>query len=343
MDGRIAEFFADLAANSQGRLPPLHGLLRFEVSAEDGETAAWFVRLADGHTRVTQTGDDPTARWRSDRRRSPCCWPAVGQPGGDAATRRRLARRRPGAVVHVLEAAAGRRRQHRGPGRPPRWSGTPPQASSGYTRSPASSPATSSRSATRRATWRRPRARRSVSSPSTPGSCRHWVLTVDGERLNAFSRDDLTYFETRFFLVPRRSQPLRRRRRVGDPAPPHRRGVPRRTSRCSTTRRSPPSTRSGWRWAATSPTRRRSRVPARRRPTIGPDPADGSSCGCATSGGGSPGRRASPARPRREVDRARDDLPDPVRSRTGTWTRRPARRDDSSSGGPGAAGTCGRA
>ncbi|PWU57208.1 amylo-alpha-1,6-glucosidase [Micromonospora sp. S4605] len=29
-----------------------------------------------------------------------------------------------------------------------------------------------------------------------------WVLTVDGERLNALSRDDLTYFETRFVLVP---------------------------------------------------------------------------------------------------------------------------------------------
>jgi len=29
-----------------------------------------------------------------------------------------------------------------------------------------------------------------------------WVLTVDGERLNALSTDDLQYFETRFFLVP---------------------------------------------------------------------------------------------------------------------------------------------
>jgi glycogen debranching enzyme len=29
-----------------------------------------------------------------------------------------------------------------------------------------------------------------------------WVLTVDGERLNALSTDDLNYFETRFFLVP---------------------------------------------------------------------------------------------------------------------------------------------
>ncbi|GLZ58621.1 glycogen debranching N-terminal domain-containing protein [Micromonospora sp. NBRC 107095] len=30
----------------------------------------------------------------------------------------------------------------------------------------------------------------------------HWVLRIDGERTNALSRDDLTYFETRFFLVP---------------------------------------------------------------------------------------------------------------------------------------------
>jgi len=29
-----------------------------------------------------------------------------------------------------------------------------------------------------------------------------WVLTVDGQRLNALSTDDLHYFETRFFLVP---------------------------------------------------------------------------------------------------------------------------------------------
>src|SRR6476646_9162492 len=29
-----------------------------------------------------------------------------------------------------------------------------------------------------------------------------WVLTVDGQRLNALSIDDLQYFEARFFLVP---------------------------------------------------------------------------------------------------------------------------------------------
>ena len=29
-----------------------------------------------------------------------------------------------------------------------------------------------------------------------------WILTVDGERLNPLSVDDLQYFETRFFLVP---------------------------------------------------------------------------------------------------------------------------------------------
>jgi glycogen debranching enzyme len=29
-----------------------------------------------------------------------------------------------------------------------------------------------------------------------------WILTVNGERMNALSVDDLQYFETRFFLVP---------------------------------------------------------------------------------------------------------------------------------------------
>ena len=29
-----------------------------------------------------------------------------------------------------------------------------------------------------------------------------WVLTIDGQRLNALSVDDLHYWETRFFLVP---------------------------------------------------------------------------------------------------------------------------------------------
>ncbi|MFC4145084.1 glycogen debranching N-terminal domain-containing protein [Micromonospora mangrovi] len=30
----------------------------------------------------------------------------------------------------------------------------------------------------------------------------HWVLTIDGQPLSPLSRDDMTYFETRFFLVP---------------------------------------------------------------------------------------------------------------------------------------------
>jgi glycogen debranching enzyme len=30
----------------------------------------------------------------------------------------------------------------------------------------------------------------------------HWVLTINGQRVNALSTDDLQYFETRFFLVP---------------------------------------------------------------------------------------------------------------------------------------------
>ena len=44
-----------------------------------------------------------------------------------------------------------------------------------------------------------------------------WVLTIDGQRLNALSIDDLQYFETRFFLVPGNRHGLRRRQAVGDP------------------------------------------------------------------------------------------------------------------------------
>ena len=40
-----------------------------------------------------------------------------------------------------------------------------------------------------------------------------WVLTIDGQRLNALSVDDLHYWETRFFLAPGTGTVLRRRRR----------------------------------------------------------------------------------------------------------------------------------
>ena len=43
---------------------------------------------------------------------------------------------------------------------------------------------------------------RPACSRSTPASCRQWVLTVNGQRLNPLSIDDLQYFESRFFLVP---------------------------------------------------------------------------------------------------------------------------------------------
>ena len=49
-----------------------------------------------------------------------------------------------------------------------------------------------------------------------------WVLTIDGQRLNPLSVDDLQYFETRFFLVPGHGHRLRRRQALGDP--PARRG-----------------------------------------------------------------------------------------------------------------------
>lgn len=60
MDGLIDEFFAGLTTDCRGRLPAAPaGLLRFDLTAEDGETATWFVRLAAGRPQVTRTGDRP--------------------------------------------------------------------------------------------------------------------------------------------------------------------------------------------------------------------------------------------------------------------------------------------
>ena len=42
-----------------------------------------------------------------------------------------------------------------------------------------------------------------------------WVLTIDGQRLNPLSVDDLQYFESRFFLVPGHGHGLRRRQALG--------------------------------------------------------------------------------------------------------------------------------
>ena len=68
-----------------------------------------------------------------------------------------------------------------------------------------------------------------------------WILTVNGERLNALSVDDLHYFESRFFLVPgtgtvyvdaklsvirRRSVARRLPRGADDPQPPRGAGRP---------------------------------------------------------------------------------------------------------------------
>ena len=54
-----------------------------------------------------------------------------------------------------------------------------------------------------------------------------WVLTVNGERLNPLSIDDLQYFETRFFLVPGHRDGVRRREALGDPPTRGRRRLPR--------------------------------------------------------------------------------------------------------------------
>ena len=62
-----------------------------------------------------------------------------------------------------------------------------------------------------------------------------WVLTIDGERLNALSIDDLQYFETRFFLVPGTGHRLRRRQALGDPPARRSATASTRSSRSSTT------------------------------------------------------------------------------------------------------------
>ena len=54
-----------------------------------------------------------------------------------------------------------------------------------------------------------------------------WVLTIDGQRLNALSVDDLQYFETRFFLVPGIGNRLRRRQALRHPAARGRERLPR--------------------------------------------------------------------------------------------------------------------
>ena len=54
-----------------------------------------------------------------------------------------------------------------------------------------------------------------------------WVLTIDGQRLNALSTDDLQYFEARFFLVPGDRHGLHRPQAVGHPPAGGRRRLPR--------------------------------------------------------------------------------------------------------------------
>ena len=91
-----------------------------------------------------------------------------------------------------------------------------------------------------------------------------WVLTVNGQRLNALSVDDLQYFETRFFLVPgtgtvyidAKLSVIRSARSATDST---------RSSRSSTTTRSRSNSPCGSRPAPTSRTSSRSRTRSRRR------------------------------------------------------------------------------
>ena len=87
-----------------------------------------------------------------------------------------------------------------------------------------------------------------------------WVLTVNGERLNSLSFDDLQYFESRFFLVPGMAThyvdaklSIIRERAVGWQ-------LLRAARPSSTTTRSRSTWKSGWTRRRTSPTCSRSRT-----------------------------------------------------------------------------------
>ena len=53
-----------------------------------------------------------------------------------------------------------------------------------------------------------------------------WVLTVNGQRLNPLSIDDLHYFEAALLPGPRNRHCLRRRQALGDPRSCGRRRLP---------------------------------------------------------------------------------------------------------------------
>ena len=87
-----------------------------------------------------------------------------------------------------------------------------------------------------------------------------WVLTVNGERLNPLSVDDLQYFETRFFLVPGNGHRLRRRQALRDPPARRRQRVPRGADDPQPRDEAGRSSWSASMRAATSPTCSRSRT-----------------------------------------------------------------------------------
>ena len=88
-----------------------------------------------------------------------------------------------------------------------------------------------------------------------------WVLTIDGQRLNPLSVDDLQYFETRFFLVPGTGTVYIDAKTVGHPPARRRAEASTRSSRSSTTTRSRSTSRCASRRPPTSPTSSRSRTP----------------------------------------------------------------------------------
>ena len=148
-----------------------------------------------------------------------------------------------------------------------------------------------------------------------------WVLTVNGERLNALSTDDLQYFETRFFLVPGHRDRLRRREAVGDPAARGRQRLPRGADDPQSRRRSRSSSTCGSTPAATSPTCSRSRTRWRRRASTRRSVDDGTAaCSAYERETFSRGDRRSRRREPAKIDETRPHVRRRDRRRTAQWT-----------------------
>ena len=193
-----AEFFDRLA--ERGTVPGFArttGSVRFELTRGD-QTEHWRVAFKRGAVTVDRGRRRGRLRrpHRREHLRRPCRWP--GQRHGLVAPRptRATASRNSCPLPAALPGADERNMTARRLG---------PSASGGADDGDADGPDP------RRQHLRRVRrARRLEASPTEPTGLfsfdtrflSNWVLTINGQKLNSLSTDDLQYFESRFFLVP---------------------------------------------------------------------------------------------------------------------------------------------